>query len=108
MGLTSSTVYKCLEKKTLVLGFEIMDLFILSFLLCLLNLLFSSSSYKLFYTFGPTLAVGLFLRTMKNGKADGYLIHWLRYHITPGIYQAFPACEAASNQLLILRKRKTK
>ncbi len=102
-GLNASNVYKCLEKKTLILGFEIMDLFLLSFLLCLLNFLFSASAYKLFYTFGPTLVVGVFLRIMKQGKADGYLIHWLRYHLTPGIYRAFPRA-SPTNQLLHLRK----
>lgn len=101
-GLNASTVYKCLERKTLVLGFEIIDLFLLSFLLCLLNVLFSSSAYKLFYTFGPTLGVGMFLRLMKQGQADGYLIHWLRYHLAPGIYRAFPRA-ALNNQLLKLK-----
>lgn len=105
MGLNSSTVYKCLEKKTLILGFEIIDLFLLSFLLCLLNVLFSGSALKLFYTFGPTLMAGAFLRIMKQGKADGYLIHWLRYHLTPGIYPAFPRA-SLNNQLLKLKARK--
>lgn len=104
MGLNSSSVYKCLEKKTLILGFEIMDLFILSFLLCLLNFLFSASAYKLFYTFGPTLLVGGVLRMMKSGKADGYLLHWLRYHLTPGIYRAFPPA-SNNNRHLRIRKR---
>ncbi len=104
MGLESSTVYKCLEKKTLILGFEIMDLFILSFLLCLLNFLFSASAYKLFYTFGPTLLIGVVLRVMKSGQADGYLLHWLRYHLTPGIYWAFPVA-GDNNQFLKFKKK---
>lgn len=104
MGINSSTVYKCLEKKTLILGFEIIDLFLLSFLLCLLNFLFSSSALKLFYTFGPTLIAGAFLRIMKQGKADGYLMHWLRYHLTPGIYRAFPRANP-NNQLLKMKVR---
>lgn len=102
MELYTSKVYKCLEKKTLILGFEIIDLFLLSFVLCLLNFLFSASAYKLFYTFGPTLIMGIFLRVMKHGKADGYLIHWLRYHLTPGIYRAFPRA-SQNNQLLKLK-----
>ena len=104
MGLSSSTVYKCLEKKTLILGFEIIDIFLLSFLLCLLNFLFSASAYKLFYTFGPTLIAGAFLSAMKQGKADGYLMHWLRYHLTPGIYRAFLRT-SQTNQLLKLKAR---
>lgn len=42
--------------------------------------------------------MGLLLRLMKNGKADNYLLHWVRYDISPGIYQAFPL--AGKNKFL--------
>ena len=48
MSLESSTVYKCLEKKTLILGFEVVDLLVMSILLCLLNFIFAESAFKLF------------------------------------------------------------
>lgn len=103
MEISTSTVYKCLEKKTLIFGFEIMDLFVLSFILCLLNFVFNDSAYKLFYTFIPTFALAAGLRITKRGQADGFLVHWLRYHLTPGIIQAFPSA-TQTNELLKIRK----
>ena len=102
--IEQSQVYKCLEKKTLILGFELPDLFALSLLLCVLNLIFANSDLKFFFTFGPTALLGLLLRVMKNGKADNYLLHWVRYHISPGIYQAFP--HAGKNELLKIKMKR--
>ncbi len=99
--IEQSQVYKCLEKKTLILGFELPDLFALSLLLCVLNFIFATSDLKFFVTFGPVALLGLLLRIMKNGKADNYLLHWLRYHISPGIYRAFPL--AGKNEFLKLK-----
>jgi hypothetical protein len=104
MGLDTSRVYKCLEKKTLILGFEIVDLFALSLLLCVLNFIFSGAEFKLFYTFGPVLVVALILRLAKRGQADNFILHWLKYHFTPGILQAFPVA-TDQNLLNSLRKK---
>jgi hypothetical protein len=92
VSLDSSTVYKCLEKKTLILGFEVIDLFVMSVLLCLLNFIFAESSLKLFFTFGPVGILALILRVMKMGKAENYLLHWLRFQFTPGVFRAWPLC----------------
>jgi hypothetical protein len=103
MGLETSHVYKCLEKRTLILGFEIIDLFVLSLLLCVLNFIFSSADFKLFYTFGPVLALATVLKLAKQGQANNFVLHWLRYHFTPGVFRAFPKAKN-DNLLLILRK----
>jgi len=87
--LQQSTVYKCLEKKTLILGFEIADLFILCALLSLLNVLFAQSAMKLFWTWGPTLGAATLIRITKHGKAENFLLHWIRYHLQPGVLHAF-------------------
>ena len=99
--IEQSQVYKCLEKKTLILGFELPDLFALSLLLCVLNFIFATSDLKFLFTFGPTVILGLLLRLMKTGKADNYLLHWVRYHLSPGIFQAFPL--AGKNELLKIK-----
>jgi hypothetical protein len=101
--IEQSQVYKCLEKKTLILGFELPDLFALSLLLCVLNFIFATSDLKFFFTFGPTVLLGLFLRVMKSGKAENYLLHWVRYHISPGVFQAFPL--AGRNDFLKLKNK---
>lgn len=103
-GLETSRVFKCLEKKTLILGFEIIDLFALSFLLCLLNFVFADASLKLFWTFGPTLMLAAILKLAKSGKADGFLLHWIRFHISPGVFRAFP--KASNDNLLRQLKQK--
>lgn len=102
-GLETSTVYKCLEKKMLILGFEIVDLFILSLLFCVLNFVFASTSLKLFFTFVPVLGGALALRLLKHGKADNYCLHILRFYLTPGVLRAFPRTDD-KNQLTILQR----
>ncbi len=91
MGLKTSKVYKCLEKKTLILGFEIFDMFLICILLSVLNLICGNSDWKLFYTWLPTLAVALLMRYGKKGKPDNFLVHWLRFQFSPGVYSAFPS-----------------
>ena len=106
MGLETSTVYKCLEKKTLILGFEVVDLLILSLLLCGLNFVFVNSAYKLFYTFGPVAILAVVLRLMKSGKAENFLLHWIRFQFSPGIYKAWPACTDKNSLLQMMQKGK--
>ncbi len=90
MALKTSKVYRCLEKKTLVFGFEIVDLFLVFSVLAVLNLLFGNIPYKFFFTWLPSLSMAAFLRMSKAGKPDNYLIHFARYHLSPGIFSAFP------------------
>ncbi len=89
MEIKTSKVFKCLEKKTLIFGFEIFDVFLLCILLSALNLTFASSDWKLFYTWVPVATVAIGLRTFKKGKPDNYLQHFLRFQFSPGIYSAF-------------------
>jgi len=106
MALESSTVYKCLEKKTLILGFEVVDLFLMSVLLCVLNFVFVDSSMKLFFTFGPVAIVAALLRIMKMGKAENYLLHWIRFQIAPGVFKAWPRATSPNALLKIKQKGK--
>ncbi len=102
MELSQSKVYKCLDKKTLILGFEVIDLFALCLLLATLNFLTGSSSWKMLFTWGPTLLAAGFLRMAKIGKPDHFLIHFVRYHVTPGVFMAWPSATRA-NQFYKLR-----
>jgi hypothetical protein len=104
MSLESSHVYKCLEKKTLILGFEVIDLFVICLLLCALNFLFAESAFKLFWTFGPVCCLAITLRIMKIGKAENYLIHWIRFKFKPGVLHAWPLASAPN--LFLHHKRK--
>ena len=105
MSLSTSSVYKCLEKKTLILGFEVLDLFVLCILMCVLNLIFAHADFKILYTWLPTAVAALVLRAAKAGKPDDFLLHWVRYQLSPGVFQAF--CPATtSNSLRLLQKKR--
>ena len=93
MALRSSEVYRCLDKKTLVFGFEIVDLFLVFACLSILSLVLSGVPNKFLWTWGPSLALGLFLKIGKAGKPDNYLVHVLRFQFSPGVLGAFPLAE---------------
>lgn len=90
MALKTSEVYRCLEKKTLVFGFEIVDLFAVFLVLAVLNLIFKGVPYKFFLTWGPAMGLGLVLRLSKAGKPENYLLHLVRFYFLPVVFSAFP------------------
>lgn len=90
MGLRTTDVYRCLEKKTLVFGFEMLDLFFVFLTLAFLNLLFKEMPFKFFLTWGPAILLAGFLRIAKQGKPDNYLLHWIRAKTAKPILSAFP------------------
>lgn len=105
--LHTSQVYKCLEKKNLILGFEIIDLLILGIILCGLNLLFAQAQFKFFFTFLPVGIAGWLLRLSKSGKPDGYLLHAIQYYLNPGVLQAWPKAQN-TNPLFEIQSRRMK
>lgn len=90
MGLKTSEVYRCLEKKTLIFGFEMLDVFAVFILLSVSNFLFSGFRYKALWTWTPALALALFLKISKAGKPENYLLHWIRFQFSPGVLSCFP------------------
>jgi hypothetical protein len=90
MALRTSEVYRCLEKKTLVFGFEIVDLFIVFSVLAILNFVLRGVPYKFFLSWGPALSLAVFLRLGKSGKPDNYLLHVARSYFWPVVWSAFP------------------
>ena len=91
MGLRAVPVHKCLDKRLLIFGFEIADLFVIALLLSVLSTFFGNSPGKLFSIWLPTIAVALILRLSKRGKPDNYLLHWIRFQLKPSRLKAFPA-----------------
>jgi len=100
MALRTSEVYRCLEKKTLVFGFEIVDLFVVFSLLAILNFLFRGLPYKFFLAWGPALSLALFLRFGKAGKPENYLLHLARSYLSPLVFSAFPLAPRRSRFLI--------
>ena len=90
MALKTSEVYRCLDKKALVLGFEIIDLLAVFLFLSVLNFLFRGLPYKFFITWVPSLGLALFLKFGKAGKPENYLLHWVRFYFMPVVFSSFP------------------
>lgn len=89
MEIRTTPVSKCLDKKMIVMGFEIPDLLAIFLTLSILNFLFGMTSMKIIAVWLPTIALALVLRASKRGKPDNFLIHWIRFQIRPGILSAF-------------------
>jgi hypothetical protein len=89
MELQSTPVSRCLDKKMIVLGFEVPDLLFIFLTLSILNFLFGMTSMKLVLVWLPTFALALTLRLGKRGKPDNFLVHWMRFQISPGHLSAF-------------------
>lgn len=89
MEIRTTPVSKCLDKKMIVMGFEIPDLLAIFLMLSILNFLFGMTSMKIVAVWLPTIALALILRISKRGKPDNFLIHWIRFQIRPGILSAF-------------------
>lgn len=89
MGLKCNPVSKCLDKKTLIWGFEMADILIVFLALAVLNLLFGDTDNKLLLVWSPPLLLALVLRYGKKGKPENYLVHLIRYQFSSGVYCAF-------------------
>ena len=90
MALRTSEVYWCLDKKALVFGFEIVDMFVIFSVLAILNFVLRGVPYKFFLSWGPAALLALGLRLGKAGKPENYLLHLARRLFAPVIFSAFP------------------
>jgi len=81
-----------------VLGFEVLDLLAVFLLLSILNIFFGSTELKYVLVWLPTIILALILRYGKRDKPDNYILHWIRYCFSPGIYSAYldPSRDVAS------------
>jgi hypothetical protein len=90
VGLKSTPVSQCLDKKLSIFGFEVMDVLAIFFVLSVLNFIFGQTHMKLFLIWLPTASLAAVLYFGKKGKPDNYLVHWLRFQIKDGALSAFP------------------
>jgi hypothetical protein len=89
LSLRVVPVSKCLDKKLMMLGYEMPDLLAIFLVLSTLNFLFGQTQFRFFLVWLPTISLAALLRFGKRGKPDGFLLHWLRYQMKPGVYSAF-------------------
>ena len=84
-----TTVSKCLDRKLVLFGYEVLDLLAIFLVLSVLNLLFGQAPMKWLLVWAPSLTLAGVLRWGKRGKPEKYLVHWIRYQVAPGVYSAF-------------------
>lgn len=89
MELRTTFVSKSLDRKMKIMGFEIFDLLSIFMTISILNFLFGQMSYQLLLIWLPALVLTLTLYYGKRGKPDNYLVHWLRYQVSPSKFSAF-------------------
>lgn len=82
-------VSRCLDKKMMIMGFEVPDLLIIFLTISVLNFLFGSTSLKWLLVWVPSATLAAVVRSSKRGKPENYLVHWLRFQIKPGVLCAF-------------------
>ncbi|OQW53871.1 MAG: hypothetical protein A4S09_06540 [Proteobacteria bacterium SG_bin7] len=89
MSLRSEPTSQSLEKKLLIMGFEVPDILAIFLSLAILNFIFGSTNYKLLLVWGPVVLVACGLRIGKRGKPDNYLVHLCKFHMRPKYLSAF-------------------
>jgi hypothetical protein len=104
MELRTTSVSKCLDKKMMIMGFEIPDLLVIFLSISILNFMFGSTNMKLVLVWLPSIALALTIRLSKRGKPDNYLLHWLHFQLKPGIISAF--AEPTHSEPILSKKRK--
>ncbi len=106
MSLRTTPVSQCLDKKLLILGYEIPDILAILIALSILNFVFGSTNMKLALVWAPTIALAVVLRLGKKGKPDNYLVHWVRFKLRPRILNAFSDDPNFATPPRILKKGK--
>jgi hypothetical protein len=81
--IESSKVSRSLDRKTLILWLEITDIFALVTFCSILNIIFGGTHLKVYCVYLPTLILGVTLVVAKRGKPEGFLLHFLKFHLQP-------------------------
>jgi hypothetical protein len=89
MSLRTEPTSQSLEKKLLILGFEVPDVLAIFLLLSFLNFFVGKLGNKFFLVWLPVALAALILRIGKRGKPDNYLLHLARFNFKPKYYSAF-------------------
>ncbi len=89
MALRSEPTSQSLERKLLILGYEVPDVLAIFLLLSILNFLFGQTNYKLFLVWLPTILIAIILRLGKRGKPENYLVHLFKFHTKSKYFSAF-------------------
>ena len=82
--LKTSQVHRKLDAKFKVGGVEASDLLGVLLLAAVMNLILGRVPYSAVFIFGIPAALFVGLYFGKRGKPDGYLMHALKFYVSPG------------------------
>lgn len=82
--LKTSTVHRKLDAKFKIGGIEATDLLSVLLLAAVMNLVFGQMRIGPLFIFGLPAVLFFALYLGKRGKPDGYLLHAIKYILSPG------------------------
>lgn len=88
MSLETSTVHRRLDAKVKIMGLEAHDLLFVLLFAAIMNLVLGQTAIGTIMVFLVPILMSLTLFLVKRNKPDGFLIHFLRYHLEPGFLSA--------------------
>ncbi len=86
--LKASTVHRKLDAKFKIGGIDATDLLAVLLLSAIMNLFFGQLRIGPFFVFGLPAILFFALYFGKRGKPDGYLLHAIKYFLSPGELRA--------------------
>lgn len=87
-NLKSSRVHRKLDSRLKILGLEMMDLLVIMMLAALNNLFWGRTKFAPVFVIILPSVIAVILYIVKRDKPENYLLHFLRYHASPGLYSA--------------------
>lgn len=88
MSLRASKIYRKLDAKWKIGGLELPDLLCVLIFAATMNLFFGRTFLQIPLVFVLPIVMAVIFYFGKRGKPDGFLIHLIRYYLTPGFYSA--------------------
>jgi hypothetical protein len=88
MSVKVTQANKTFDQKLRLMGYEVFDLVVLFITLSVLNFVFAEG-FKLLCVWLPVMILAIILRVGKRGKPENYIVHLIKFHVSPGVYSAF-------------------
>ncbi|PIP89074.1 MAG: hypothetical protein COW01_15935 [Bdellovibrionales bacterium CG12_big_fil_rev_8_21_14_0_65_38_15] len=88
MKLNQSIIHRKLDSKLKIVGLEVHDLLFVLLFAAIMNLIFGQTTLGFYLVFVVPLLMAFVLFITKRNKADGYLIHLIRFYVDSGKYSA--------------------
>jgi len=86
--LDSSLVHRRLDAKFKILGLEALDLILVLLNTSILNLFFGKSNFGLYLILIFSIGLLFALYWIKRNRPHQFIAHFLKYHLSPGHFEA--------------------